>query len=192
MKLFLLSIFTLLLFLGGVSKKPLILSLPNIPTNVYADSFALHWSIPGKPFRYFEDQKNKPEVIIEMTDLFSDIFYTGYSTTDTIIIFPAPDEKKFAVTACLSDAYRECTAEYVLSVINTNSVIEDLQSTIARDPSIQNLTLLAKAYEKEKCYVNEIFIINKIRQIDQETGDQLWQEYALLYPQVRKENDASR
>jgi hypothetical protein len=191
-KLLSLGFITLLLFLGTAIKKPVAVSLPNIPTNVYLDSFALHWSIPGKPFRYFENQKNKPEVIIEMRDLFSDMFYTSYSTTDTVIVFPAQAAKKFGVTVCLTDAYRECTAEYMLDQININPVIEDLRNTVLKNPSVQNFMLLAKAYEKERCYVNEIFIINKISQIDRQTGDQLWEEYAKLYPQVRNSNDASR
>jgi len=182
-KLITISLCTILLFLGSVGKPPISFSLPKFTTNIYPDSFALHWFIPGKPFSYFENKKNKPEVIVEFVSHGPDKSYSSDPTRDTIIAFSAP-QSAFYIKFCLADTYNDCTEDQLFQLIKTDPTIDPLRSNVAKNPSVENYMRLAKAYEKKRCFVNEIFIINKIKQIDPKTGDKLWQEYAILYPKI--------
>jgi hypothetical protein len=54
------------LVMGTVGNPSINLSIPEYASNVYPDSFALHWTI-RKSFAYLKKGKEMPEVAIEIT-----------------------------------------------------------------------------------------------------------------------------
>jgi hypothetical protein len=138
-------------------------------SKIYADTFAICW---GKDFKLGNNDISKYDMRIEFETIFGDSFFTT-ETSDTLVSFPFIDDYKdeyafhLHCIFLLRDSRKiSGTGDALLKLLPPTDKIETLKLLASVNASIQNLQLLADAYEEEACYVNAYHIYSRMISID--------------------------
>jgi hypothetical protein len=159
------------------------IKLPGVRSNIYADTFGLYW---GHDICYRKsDQGNLSNytVYVKFQTIFEDTLFT-ITTTDTLAIFPFDqdyaNERAFQIICVFKLKDSKKAKEYkdvVVKLLPRNDKIEALRSLVSTNTSLQNLELLADAYESEACYANAYYIYWQMLSIDSKLGKEKFNKF---------------
>jgi hypothetical protein len=149
-------------------------AFPN-PSNVYPDTIAIYWQ--------HESQKTKEQqsvVKLTVRSPFEDLLYEE-QVTDSLVMLVVDtkvNEPGFVIELAYvgkNNLPRSERASLVL--IDKKPEIAALIDLVHTNASVENLMLLADAYEKEKCFVNALWIYSQITTGDGGLGRQRFLKY---------------
>jgi hypothetical protein len=162
-------------FLSGAQT----IKLP-VHSNIYADTIALYW---GTNIHLPKKKISDYAAYFKFETIFEDVLFTT-NTTDSLIIIPFDqnyaDEQAFHVICIFHQKGSKTITEkqeLVLKSLSRNDEIEALRSLVSTNTSLQNLQLLADAYELEACYVNAYQIYWRMLSIDSIRGKENFEKF---------------
>lgn len=137
-----------------------------LPTTslMYPDSFAIYWTTRNIPRSY-----DTYSLRVKCMSLFEDDFGTFAPTTDTIVLLPFTDEMEKDDVYLLDLKFLK-NGKQIRSGDNPRIVkrapkserIESMKATVRLAPTLENLQLLANAFEEEKCYLNAVHVYERM------------------------------
>jgi hypothetical protein len=148
-------------------------------SNLYPDSLGAYWRMDrtakeGDVFAAFE-----------FKSMFGDIIFVTEPTTDSLIAMPFPQEhsregafiieyKFLKNEKLISD---RTSREIILNMIPRNDKIDAMKLLVDTRGSVENLKLLADAYEEQKCFANAIYVYYRMIWVYPDKGQKHFEEF---------------
>ena len=143
------------------------LKLP-VQSSIYADTIMLYW---GKNI-HFRTKASDYAVYFKFETIFGDTVFTT-NTTDSLTIIPfnesVANKRAFYITALFhlhGSKEIALSQQMIVKLLSRNDKIEALLELVTTRTSMQNLQLLADAYEAEACYSNAYYVYWKMFSLD--------------------------
>jgi hypothetical protein len=178
----------LLLFSFSASGQSHFLKSP-ATSNIYPDTFAVYWRVDLPQ----QNKENIYSVGFELRTMFDDLISVTEPTTDSIVTFLFDQEYNYCNAfilnrslfannqpiSIITDERIDRPTTMVLKMVSRNDKIEVLKSLVETRGSLQNLRLLADAYEDQQCFVNACYIYYRMMYVDLELGEKYFNDYYL-------------
>jgi hypothetical protein len=138
---------------------------------------AIYWRndrVGNSPLRDLER-----EVKFSIRTLFDYEIMSSEMLSDSLVVFPFDDSyplhKSFLLEYWFNDSHpiQSC----ILNVVSRNAKIEALKSLVETNGSVENLKLLADAYEADQCFVNANYIYFRMIWVNQEKAQKYFNEF---------------
>lgn len=135
-------------------------------SNVYPDTFAIYWQRPEKT----NVVKGDYAIQVKCTSLYDDLVFETEQSEDSIISVPFIPEHadEQAMLVCPSFFKNDeriidrLSRSIELRVLPQSDKIEALKSLVNTNASIENLKLLADAFEEDKCFANAFHVYRRM------------------------------
>ncbi|MBL0743183.1 hypothetical protein [Chryseolinea lacunae] len=136
-------------------------------SNIYPDSFAIYWTCPNKAW---VETHGQPEVHIRFMNIYGDELFRTPTVKDSIVTFPFNhfNERTLIVSSTTATPKTSDYDSYGLRILTKRPAIEEMKVVLSFDPSVANYRNLARVYEKERCFVNAIFLYRQMIKMDPE------------------------
>jgi len=170
------------------------MKLPEV-SNVYPDSFAIYWrtdKVKGLGEKY--------AVKVKYTSQHADMLFEAEKTMDSILTVPFINDYTYEGSMLIYGVFFKNDVKIldrlsrpkIFKILSKNEKIEALKSLVDANPSIENLKLLADAFEEDKCFANAIQIYHRALLKDPSQGQvYFWSFYERNYEILNPKLDSA-
>jgi hypothetical protein len=148
-------------------------------SNIYPDTFALYWE------RRIESEKTDNTAKFSFMTSFEDEISVTGPGADSIVIIPFDynyaDYTLYKIYGTFFKNGLEVDNRNTWIPVSLTKIVSDkieaLNSLVQTNGNLENLKLLADAYEEKQCYVNAIYIYYRMMLVNPVSGERYFREF---------------